>query len=255
MTGAAHIAHTLADAAKEAWRTMDASVDKAEEVAMGADGTPTTRADRILDDAVLEAAERLGVSVLSEESGFTDHGGDLTAVVDPLDGSRNAGRGIPFFCAAVGVGRDDLLGLEAGVVHNLVTGDVYAAGRGAGASLNGRPLRAPGFDPGEVMVAVIADSSADEVQQEQERRGHHIRDLGSAALEMCLVASGALDAFIVRKQWLRVIDIAAAALIVREAGGVVRRPQSEADLDTPFDLDVRTGVEAAGSLPAWEAVQ
>lgn len=248
-------AHALADAATRAWHDLPPGADLHREVAMGADGTPTTYADQVLDDAVLAAAAEAGISVLSEESGFTDNGSTDVAVVDPLDGSRNAGRGIPFFCVSVGIGQGDLGGLRAAVVRNLVTDEVYAATRGGGATRNGTPIAPRPFDPEEVLVAVIADSSADEVQQEQERRGHHIRDLGSAALEMCLVATGALDAFIVRRPWLRVIDIAAATLIVREAGGVVRRPQKREDLLMPFDLQVRSGIEAATSEAAWEAVQ
>lgn len=225
-----------------------------DEVGIGADGTPTIRADDLLESAILDVAASLELSVLSEEAGFVDHGSDLVAVVDPLDGSRNAGRGIPFHCVSIGIGRRDCSDLEAGVVQNLVTGDVYAAAHGQGATVNGEPVQRTPFDPEEVMVAVIADSSMDEVKQEQQRRGHHLRDLGSAALELCLVGTGALDAFIVHKPWLRVIDIAAGTLFVREAGGVVVDPATGADLSTPFDLSVRTGLQAATGPEALGAV-
>lgn len=248
------VAHQLADAAFDAWLEIEDQPGLHDEVGMGADGTATTRADAHLDKAVLERAADFGVSVLSEEAGFVDNGSDLVAVVDPLDGSRNAGRGIPLHCTSIAVGRDDLLGLEAGVVKNLVTADLYSAAKGQGAYLNGEPVPQRAFDPDDVMVAVIADSSVDEVKQEQERRGHHLRDLGSAAMELCLVGTGALDAFIVRQPWLRVIDIAAGTLFVREAGGRVMDPRG-GELATPFDLDARTGLLAAHGPDAWEGVQ
>lgn len=247
-------ANRLADAAYEAWHRHKHEPGLHDEVGMGADGTPTSRIDLLLEGPLLEEAADLGLSVLSEEAGYIDHGSDLVAVVDPLDGSRNAGRGIPLHCTSIAIGRGDLLGVEAGVVRSLVTGERYEARAGKGATVDGRPVRAPPFDPDDVMVAVIADSSVDEVKQEQQRMGHHLRDLGSAALELAFVGIGALDAFLVRQPWLRVVDIAAGTLFVRETGGRVVDPATGSDLATPFDVTVRTGIIAARCPEAWDAV-
>lgn len=247
------IAHDLCAAAGDAWAEVAGDPDRHKDVAMGADGTPTSLADQRLDEAILEAAGEAGVRVLSEETGLTGEG-EWTAVVDPLDGSRNAGRGIPFYCCSVAVGRDDLDGLEAGVVQNLVTGDLYSAARDQGARLNGRPLERHAYDPDEVMVAIVADYDDPRRVEQYQRRNHHIRDMGSAALECCLVGTGALDAFYVGKDWLRVIDIAAAVLFVREAGGEVVSPGSREPLNVPFDLAHRTGILAASCPEAVEAV-
>ncbi len=235
----------MAAAAHDAWQDLEGRSDLHENVAMGADGTPTTRADAILDGAILDIAADEGISVLSEEAGFVDHGSDAVAVVDPLDGSRNAGRGIPFYCTSIAIGTGDLSRVHAGVVQNLVTGDAYTAEQGKGAFLNDAPVTPRPFDPNEIMVAVIADYADPEMVDRLQRRKHHLRDLGSAALEMCLVGTGALDAFEVHRPWLRVIDIAAATLFIREAGGIVIDPATRESLATPFNLDVRTGVLAA----------
>lgn len=248
------IVTALADAAYGAWRDVAGRDDLDAVVGMGADGTSTSVADRALDAAILARAADLQVSVLSEEAGFVDHGSELIAVVDPLDGSRNAGRGIPFHCTSVAIGRRDVRGLVAGVVRNLVTGDAYAAERGGGVHVNGARPAPRAFDADEVLVAIIADSSNDEVKQMQARRGHHLRDLGAAALELCLVGTGALDAFLVRQPWLRVIDVAAGTLFVEEAGGLVLDPATGEPLATPFSLDARCGVVAAHSRAALEAV-
>ncbi len=253
------IAVALADAAFDAWLEVEGRGDRHDKVGMGAGGNPTSKADAALEKAILDKAEELGITVLSEEAGLVDNGSDWIAVVDPLDGSRNAGRGIPFHCTSVAVGRRGakagLRSLQAGVVQNLVTADTYVARKGKGATVNGEPAGTRTFDPEEVLVGLIADYTTTEIDEAHQRPQHHIRDLGSAALEMCLVGTGAMDAFVVRRPWLRVIDIAAASLFVRECGGVVLEPSTLKDLDTPFNLDVRTGILAAHDRKALEAVQ
>jgi NAD+ kinase len=252
------LARSLADAAFDAWTGVQDTLDRHAKVGLGAGGNPTSRADAALEKAILAVAADLGVSVLSEEAGFIDNGSDLLAVVDPLDGSRNAGRGIPLHCTSVAIGRTTtggtLAALEAGVVQNLVTGDLYSAQRGKGAYLNGARVVQQPFDAGEVVIGVIADYASTEIDEAHARREHHLRDLGSAALELCLVGTGAMDAFVVRKPWLRVIDIAAATLFVREAGGLVLNPASGADLDMPLNLEARSGLLGAHSRAALDAV-
>jgi len=254
------IAHALAGAAFDAWLGIEGRDDLDDEVGMGADGTATTRADRLVEEAMLEVAAEVGVDVLSEEAGFVDNGAGLVAVIDPVDGTRNAGRGVPFFCTSVAVGRRDLTGVQAGVVQNLVTGDSYAAVRGKGANVNGgaasgRDVTRRDFDRNDVLVGLIADYADVDTVTMMQRRNWHIRDLGSAALELCLVGTGALDAFHVPKPWLRVIDIAAGTLFVREAGGRVVAPGTATDLEVPFDITARTGITAVHDAVALEAFQ
>lgn len=250
-------ARRLADAAVGAWRRVQGDAHRHDKVGLGAGGNLTSRADAELEAAVLAEARALGIAVLSEEAGLVDAPeSKWLAVVDPLDGSRNAGRGIPFHCTSVAIAPrgGTLKDLEAGVVRNLVTGDTYACVRGQGATVNGKPVAPRGFDPEEVMVGVIADYSETEIDEAHARPDHHIRDLGSAALEMCLVGTGALDAFIVRKPWLRVIDLAAATLFVRECGGAVHDPLTGLDLDVALDMAVRCGVLATHDPDARQAV-
>ncbi|MEK6986007.1 MAG: inositol monophosphatase family protein [Candidatus Thermoplasmatota archaeon] len=255
-TASLRAARALTAAAFDAWLSIEARPDNHETVGRGAGGNATSRADSVLEQAILEAAKPFGLTVLSEEAGLVRGDGPLLAVVDPLDGSRNAGRGIPFHCASVAVGpvQGRLADLEAGVVQNLVTGDLYEAVRGGGATLNGQPIKPRPFDAKELVLGTIADYADLEIEEAHRRPGRHIRDLGAAALEMCLVGTGALDAFHVRKPWLRVIDIAAATLIVREAGGQVLDPASGRDLDMPLNLEVRSGILATHSAGARKAI-
>ncbi|MES2155312.1 MAG: inositol monophosphatase family protein [bacterium] len=250
------LAMLLADAATVAWRRIADNSDRHDKVGLGAGGNLTSKADLELETAILAKAAELGLTVLSEEVGLVDKGSRLIAVVDPLDGSRNAGRGIPFHCTSIAIGDKGgaLSTLHAGVVRNLVTGDTYTAVRGNGAWCNGKPVKPSPFHADEVMVGIIADYSDTEIAEAHANRNHHIRDLGSAALEMCLVGTGAMDAFIVRKPWLRVVDIAAATLFVREAGGSVHDPLTGRDLEVPFDMSARCAVRAAHSAEARQAV-
>jgi NAD+ kinase len=253
------MAQTLADAAYKSWAAVKADPRRHDKVGTGAGGNPTSRADKVLEDAILAAAKDLKLSVLSEEAGLVDQGSRYLAVVDPLDGSRNAGRGIPFHCTSVAIGpahpSGRLKDIEAGVVQNLVTGDIYTVARGKGSFANGVAVEPGTFDQGEVIVGMIADYASTEIEEAHARRGHHIRDLGSAALELCLVGTGAMDAFLVRKPWLRVIDIAAATLFCREAGGSVIDPATGRDLDMPLDMESRAGLIAANNPQALEAVR
>ncbi len=253
MTNALGIAHALADAAYDAWQEVQYRADRGDNVAMGADGTPTSRADRHVEAAMLEVARDAGVRILSEEAGAVGEG-DLVAVIDPIDGTRNSSRGIPFFCTSIGIGTNSLWDLQVGVVRDLTSGVRYEAISGGGARVNGHKVTRRPFDPDDVLVALLADYSDLATVESLQRRQHHIRDLGSAALELCLVGTGALDAFDAPEDWLRVIDIAAGTLFVREAGGRVVHPATGIDLDTPFTLDARTGVLAVhdpSSLPMF----
>ena len=155
-----------------------------------------------------------GFGVLSEESGLHHGDRDVIVVVDPVDGSTNAARGIPFSaCSMCAVDRD---GPWVSTVVDLVRGVTYRAVRGGGATRDGVPIRvAMPVGLGDAVVGVNGWSSIPPPCAQ-------IRSLGSAALELALVADGSLDAFVNldldgHGAW----DYLGAMLIVEEAGGSV----------------------------------
>ena len=230
----------LADAVANAVRASSAE-SWGDELRIGADGTPTKRIDEIAEQAILRELDGVpGLDFLSEEAGFLQRGGERVLVVDPVDGTTNAVRGIPFYCVSLAIGRKRLSDVESGLVMNLCTGDVFEATKGGGARLNGRPIRTKV----SAKSRVFATSSLwpDEVPQP---RGI-LRSFGASALEMCLVAQGAIDGYHYSKPILRVIDVAASTLIIREAGGVVLDKEG-ADLDLPLSLTPRFGLSAAAN--------
>ncbi|MFC5290611.1 inositol monophosphatase family protein [Actinokineospora guangxiensis] len=189
----------------------------AEEVAMGADGTPTMRVDAAVEDAIAESAQRSGVNLLSEEAGFLDHGSALTLVVDPVDGSANAASGVPLSCFAGALVRDASPS-EALTVW-LDTGRTWWARTG-----HPTPYRTSGrtsLDGATVNLLRPRRSNRDAWLRVLDRAGR-LRVLGTTCLETVLVAEGSVDAFAdAGSDTLRICDLAAAIVTVPAAGGAV----------------------------------
>jgi myo-inositol-1(or 4)-monophosphatase len=224
-----------AGAVASAIREMAGTAAAGQKVNMGADGTPTKRIDRAAENAVLETLRASGLSfrVLSEEIGEVLIGGNLPGQepdyflhLDPLDGTFNAISGIPFYSVSIYLSRDDF---HFGYVCDLAReGSYYAeAGRGAYAKPGGSlrvsencdlshfSISAYTLRPHTGRMAAIGDTV------------RRIRTLGSASLEMALVASGRLDAFVDLRGMMRVVDVAAGKLILEEAGGTVTDVRGE----------------------------
>ncbi|MDD3493156.1 MAG: D-fructose 1,6-bisphosphatase [Candidatus Thermoplasmatota archaeon] len=222
-----------------------------QEICMGADGTVTQRIDKVAEEAALEVIGQ-EVNVLSEEAGFIDNGRDYTLVLDPVDGTRNAVNGIPFYCTSIAIGRERLSDVVYGLVRNLPTGDTYWAEKEQGAYLNGCPIRAHAARQVPIYILVLGDSGNETTYRMADR--HNIRSLGAAALEICLVAAGAADLYLQGKDHLRVTDIAASTLILREASGEVFDARGKV-LDMSLNLEERSSVLAAATPAVLEAIR
>ena len=212
---------------------------------LGADGTVTKYVDKIAEDAAVNYLDKskIKVNLLSEEIGFLDKGAEYTFVLDPIDGTRNAYRGIPFFSVSIAIGKSSMSDVEYGIVKNIPTGDIFTAEKGHGAFLNGDRIGAPEVPDKEPLSSLALGKNYDKVTIALARKDK-VRSLGSASLEMCMVAIGALDYYVLGKEYIRVVDIAASSLILREAGGIVTNIHGE-ELDMPFSLDERSSVVAA----------
>jgi myo-inositol-1(or 4)-monophosphatase len=222
-------------------------------VGIGASGDSTIYADKEAEDLLLKPLGRVrGVRVLSEEAGFTgDPRGKTLAVVDPLDGSSNFERGIPYYCTSVAVAEGDSLeGILVGVVRDIVSGDVYAATRGGGARKNGETIRTSRISNPSLSVLGVDLSRSSAVQVERlapliggvKRQVH----LGANALELCYLAEGRIDAFIDLRGKIRITDFAAAYLIAKEAGARVTGVDGKG-LRSRFDLEHRLSFVASAN--------
>jgi myo-inositol-1(or 4)-monophosphatase len=170
--------------------------------------------DLAADRAALAVLEAAGVGVLSEESGRHRPDAPLTVVLDPLDGSTNASRGIPWF--ATSLCAVDADGPLAAVVVNLVSGDRFDALRGGGARCNGESIRprAP-VDLGDALLGLSG-------YPPHYFGWRQFRALGAAALDLCAVAAGVTDGYVdcswdAHGSW----DYLGGMLVCQEAGASV----------------------------------
>ncbi len=188
---------------------------------------PVTEVDRRAEEAILSVLHehRPQDRILAEESGGHDWDRGRVWIVDPLDGTVNFVHAFPQVASSVGLRRDGR-GV-VGVVESAVNQEVFAAEAGAGATLNDEPIRVSAIaEPGR---ALIGTGFAYDRQQRAEEmvkalagvlsRFQGIRRVGSAALDLCWVAAGRLDAY--WEYGVRPWDTAAGALIVEEAGGQI----------------------------------
>lgn len=172
------------------------------------------RLDLVTDEAALGVLRGAGVDVLSEESGFEDRGAGVVVVVDPVDGSTNASRGLPWY--AVSLCAVDDSGPVAALVQNLATGRRYAAVRERGATCDGVPIRPSTRQRIAESLVVINGHPPEHLGWRQ------YRSLGASALDLCSVADGRIDGSVdCTDSRLGPWDYLAAALVIEEAGGHV----------------------------------
>jgi myo-inositol-1(or 4)-monophosphatase len=247
-------------AARAAVEGFSATADRARTTGRGEGGDVSLVIDRAAEDAILAELEALGVGLtaVSEERGEIPiaGGGPVHVVVDPIDGSRNAKRGLPLWSVSIAVAGGDRLGdVDFAYVRDCVGGEEWWARAGEGAFHDGG--RIPPLDPeaGLEMVglefihpALVAESAAGLAATGASR----LRALGSIALTLCYVACGRLDGM-VTLAGCRSVDIAAGQLIVREAGGVLAYPDDGPDpLRASLGLDWRSRVFAAAGPQGLE---
>ena len=231
-------------------------------IGAGVGGDDTTAIDAAAEAAIvrrLEQAHERGLqfTLVSEELGERAYGdGPATVVVDPIDGSVNAKRGIPFFAFSLAVADGREMGdVQYGYVYDFGSGEEWTAQRGGGASLNGAPLGdVRPKDEIELLQfeATVTDLVADRIDR---FRGlaERIRVMGSLALSLCHLAAGRVDGVCSLKP-ARSVDIAAAQLLVRECGLVVDLPEAPPFERAPLDLKGRSRVVAAGTPEACRRI-
>jgi myo-inositol-1(or 4)-monophosphatase len=223
--------------------------DREPVVGAGEGGDETTAIDRAAERAVLGRFDGVeDVTFVSEEVG-TLGDGRVHVVIDPIDGSLNAKRGIPFFSLSVAVASGPTMGdVEFGFVHDFGAEEEWSALRGQGAFLNGHVL--DGERPKDrieilsfeaTRTASVAEKAAAVVDL-----AYRLRIMGSLALSLCHLAAGRVDAVCSLKP-ARSVDIAAAQLLVRERGLAIDLFEDPPFDAAPLDVEGRSRVVAAGT--------
>jgi myo-inositol-1(or 4)-monophosphatase len=256
-------------ATKEIAAMLAANPTTAERVretgALGEGGDRTLEIDAAAEDAVFAELERLHdagarFTVISEERGRVDFGGNGTlVVVDPIDGSRNAKRGMPHHAVSIAVADGPTMAdVVFGFVHDFGPGEEWVAVRGEGARLDGAPLdpslgeRRSASGKLELLGVESADprwlrDSADALVEAAQR----VRALGSIASTLCQVAAARLDGMTTLRR-CRAVDVAAAQLIAREGGAHLAFTWFDDPLGAPLDLEPHSPVVAARTRETLE---
>jgi myo-inositol-1(or 4)-monophosphatase len=226
---------------------------------VGEGGDRTLVIDRAAEDAVFAELERLHddgarFTAISEERGVVDFGdAGMLVVIDPIDGSLNAKRGLPHHALSIAVADGPLMSDVAfGYVCDLGPGEEWRAERGAGAWLDDVPLadvpperRTPDGRLELIAVESAAPRLLAASSPALEAAAHRVRAIGSIAISLCQVAAARADAMASLRA-CRAVDAAAAQLIVREAGGLVAFPGAPDPLGVPLgELAARHPVVAA----------
>ncbi len=233
------ILKTCAESMKIKVRPLMGLTEAGKEYGRGAGGDITKHIDKVAEDALFQTLTRTGASctVISEESGIRkvgSHPSRYYVVTDPVDGTTNAVRGLPFVDISLAVSAAPFLEtVEVALVADVLRDITYTAEKGKGAFRNGQRINPSKIsDLGEAVIGVDFNTVkarlvADRLLAVLEKT-RHLRHFGANALEICYVADGTSDAFIDTRGKLRVTDIAAAQLILKEAGGIVTAPTGKA---------------------------
>jgi myo-inositol-1(or 4)-monophosphatase len=219
----------------------------------GVGGDDTTAIDAAAENAVVRRLETLTESftLVSEELGErTFNGGGSTRVVcDPIDGSLNAKRDIPFFSLSLAVADGETMGdVRFGYVYDFGSGEEWTATSGGGAQLNGCALGAVRPKDEIEILSFEATTTAEVADKAAAVAGlaHRLRIMGSLAISLCHLAAGRVDGVCSLKP-ARSVDIAAGQLLVREAGFAVDLFEAPPFAAAPLDLVGRSRVVAAGT--------
>jgi myo-inositol-1(or 4)-monophosphatase len=235
--------------AREAGALLMSYFDRQIKIEYKGDVDLVTAADRASEKLI---AERLLAhwpehGIVGEEGTRSDTGADYRWLVDPLDGTTNFAHGYPVFCVSIALVRKDDQ-LEVGVLYDPTRDEMFAAERGQGATLNGKPLHVS--KTGRLAESILGTGFPSHKRhknpniyfyQQITLSSHGVRRAGSAALDLANVAAGRYDGF-----WefnLNPWDTAAGVLIVQETGGKVTRFDG-----TPFRLDSREVLATNGLI-------
>jgi myo-inositol-1(or 4)-monophosphatase len=228
-------------------RDLPGRAEREPVVGAGMGGDDTTAIDRAAERVILDRVAGPDRRIVSEEAGIEGEG-RWTIVVDPIDGSLNAKRGIPFFSLSIAVADGDTMDdVVFGYVCDFGTGEEWTATRGGGAFLGGEALTERPKD--ELEIVSFEATTTEYVASDASRMvglAHRLRVMGSLAITLCHLAAGRVDGAVSLKP-ARSVDIAAAQLLVRERQLAIELPDDGPFGAAPLDLEPRSRVAAAGT--------
>ena len=258
-----------AEGLREILRANPSTAERSRETGtQGEGGDRTLVIDEQAENRVFAELETLHAAgarftAISEERGEVDFGGDgLRVVIDPIDGSVNAKRGLPHHSLSIAVADGPTMAdVCFAFVHDFGPEEEWVARRGAGAFVDGvrLPTDVPERFTADGKLELLGLESADPrwiraAADDLAAVAYRVRALGTIAVTMCQVAAARMDAMCTIKG-CRAVDAAAAQLIIREAGGSVAFPGFADELAAPLDLEPHSPVIAARTPRGVDALR
>jgi len=220
----------------------------------GAGGDISRRIDIVAEKTVLDYLKKINFDciVLGEECGRIELSNKPKGyvIMDAIDGSANAVRGVPFFCCSLAFATDNKLSsITDAVVTNLTNGDLYWATKGNGTYLNETKIHVNDKKPVYRIVGVNISGASPELLAKLQpifERHNHTRHFGANALEMAYFAQGLIDIFIDFRNKIRIQDVAAGYFLIKEAGGLIL-DSNQNPLDSDLSYETRLSFIAAAN--------
>ena len=230
----------------------------------GAGGDVIKPVDLVAETAIVDTLKEHGVSftLISEESGVRKFGAEADScfvTIDPIDGSTNFMHELPFYACSIAVsGKRTLNDVFAGLVADLAHDITYTAFKGKGTYRDSKKIETSktttleeaviGLDLNSYKVKEIVPKLTALIEKTK-----NIRHFGANALELCYVANGITDAFVDLRGKLRTTDAAAGFLILREAGGIVTKPDNQV-LNVKLDPKQTLSFVASGNMQIHQKI-
>jgi myo-inositol-1(or 4)-monophosphatase len=227
-----------------------------EAIGKGASGDKTFPIDKKAEDIIIGSLEALNapLSIISEEVGLKElSGGGKRVLIDPIDGSKNAITGIPFYCSSIAVADEDNIGsMSLAYIINLLTGDEFWAEKGKGAFFNGERIHTQKDDV-FYLIAYESPTPKNDIPRmirllSETRR---TRCFGATALDLAYVAYGSVSVFLTPSP-SRSFDFAGGYLLIKEAGGVFSDTGGNPIEDMEIGLKRSAPILAAGNKQLHE---
>ena len=238
----------------EAVKDMAGTEKAAGDFGRGAGGDISRNIDITAENTVLDYLKEINFEciVLGEECGRVELSDKPKGfvIMDAIDGSANAVRGVPFFCSSLAFATENRLSsITDGIITNLSTGQMYWASQGKGAFLDDKQISIHKESPLYKIVGINTSGASQEIMEKLQsviQNHSHLRHFGANALEMAMFAQGLMDIFIDLRNKIRIQDIAAGYIIVKEAGGLLLNSEFNS-LDADLSYETRVSFIAASN--------
>ena len=235
-------------------KNLAGTADAAGDYGTGAGGDISRKIDIVAEKTVLDYLKKINFEcvVLGEECGRVELSNNPKGflIMDAIDGSANAVRGVPFFCCSLAFATEDKLStVTDAVITNLSNGDLYWATKGKGTFLNETKIRVHEKNPIYRIVGINTSGASPKLMKKLQpvfEKHNHIRHFGANALEMALFAQGLIDIYVDLRDKIRIQDIAAGYFLIKEAGGLVLDAKLN-PLDSDLSYQTRLSFVAAAN--------